>query len=119
MASLKVLSVSDPQQQRYFLGKRGLKLQQLHCQLTPSDLNRPMRYLRKGNSFLIFKLHLDGIADVVFRFLVVLHLAAGPICVYLDPEVLVLLEVVVDLKGDIVLTVPQKNLEQLIVAHQP
>lgn len=77
-----------------------------------------MRYFSKRHSFLILKLHLDSIADIVLGLLVVLNLAAGPICVNLDPEVLVLLEVVIDLKGKVVLGVPKQNLEKLIIAHE-
>lgn len=111
VAGLEVLPVADPQQKGNFLRQRWLKLKQLHGELTPSDLYGPMGYFSKGNSLLILKFHPDGIADIVLGFFVVLHLAAGPICVYFDPEVLVLLEVVVDLEGQVVLTVPQQDLQ--------
>lgn len=48
-----------------------------------------------------------------------MNLAARPVCVNFDPEVLVLLEVVVNLEGEVVLTVPQEDLQQLVITHQP
>lgn len=65
MACLKVLPVADPQQKWDFLRQRWLKLQQFHGELTPSDLDRPMRDFSERNSLLVLKLHFDGIADVV------------------------------------------------------
>lgn len=65
MAGLKVFPVADPQQKWYFLRQRWLKLQQLHGELTPSDLDRPMRYFCERNTLLVLELHFDSIANVV------------------------------------------------------
>jgi hypothetical protein len=49
----------------------------------------------------------------------VLHSAASPISIDLDPEILILLQELVDLKSQVVLAIAEQNPQQLVVTHLP
>jgi hypothetical protein len=103
-------TVSNPKEQRDFLGQRRLELEKPHGQFAPTDLDRLVGDLRKRNSFLILQLSPDSFTNFIFGLGVILHFAASPISEYLYPEVLIFLEKIVYLECQVVLLIPEQDL---------
>lgn len=72
----------------------------------------------EGNSLLILQLIANALAYLVLRLFSVLHAAASPISEDLNPEVLILLQISVDLECQVVFLVSEQYLQELVVSHE-
>lgn len=106
---------SHPQQQGYLLGKRRLKPEQLQSEIPPINLDGPMRNLRKRNTLLIFQFIFNFLANLLFSKIIILNLTASPVRIDLNPKILILLQIIINLEGQIMFPVPQQYLEHHVV----
>lgn len=71
----------------------------------------------KRDAFLILQFGLNGLANLVFTFELILYFTASPVCVDLNSEILIFFEIFVYLKSQVMLLIPQQYFKHLLVSH--